>query len=63
MYDYYHDTEVKPEATTAVIELLMIGGRTLKTCWAINKYQDNKLENCCILLVIYLNWTSKYGLF
>jgi hypothetical protein len=23
---------------------------------AVNKRHDNKLENCCIWLVIYLNW-------
>jgi hypothetical protein len=40
---------------TAVIELLMIGGKTPETSWAVNKRQDNKLENCCIWLVIYLN--------
>jgi hypothetical protein len=39
----------------AVIELLMMGGKTPETCWAVNKRQDNKLENCCIWLVIYLN--------
>jgi hypothetical protein len=43
---YHHDTKVKPEAATAVIELLMMGGRTPKTCSAVNKHQDNKLENC-----------------
>jgi hypothetical protein len=26
------DTKVKPEAATAVIELLMMGGKTAKTC-------------------------------
>jgi hypothetical protein len=26
--DYHYDTKVKPEAATAVIELLMMGGRT-----------------------------------
>jgi hypothetical protein len=31
-YDYHHDTKVKPEATTAVIELLMMGGKTPETC-------------------------------
>jgi hypothetical protein len=25
-HDYHHDTKVKPEAVTAVIELLMMGG-------------------------------------
>jgi len=51
----YHDTKVKPENATAVIELLMMGGKTPKTCWAVNRRQDNKLKNCCIRLVIYLN--------
>jgi hypothetical protein len=31
------------------------GGKTPETCSAVNKRQDNKLENCCIWLVIYLN--------
>ena len=30
--DYHHDTKVKPEAATAVIELLMMGGKTPETC-------------------------------
>jgi hypothetical protein len=54
-HDYHHDTKVKPEAATAVIELLRMGGKTPETCWAVNKRQDNKLKNCCITLVIYLN--------
>jgi len=45
------------EAATAVIELLMMGGKTPETYWAVNKRQDNKLENCCIWLAIYLNCT------
>jgi len=56
-HGYHHDTKVKPKAATAVIELLMMGGRTPETCWAVNTSQDNKLENCCIWLVIYLNWS------
>jgi hypothetical protein len=31
-HDYHHDTNVKPEAATAVIELLMMGGKTPETC-------------------------------
>jgi hypothetical protein len=54
-HDCHHDTKVKPEAATAVIELLMMGGKTLETCWAVNKRQDKKLKNCCFWLVIYLN--------
>jgi hypothetical protein len=35
--------------------LLMMGGKTPETCWAVNKRQDDKLKNSCISLVIYLN--------
>jgi hypothetical protein len=31
-HDYHHDRKVKPEAATAVIELLMMGGKTPETC-------------------------------
>jgi hypothetical protein len=47
-HDCHHDTKVKPEAVTAVIELLLMGGKTPETCWAVNKRHDNKLKNCCI---------------
>jgi len=40
----------------------MMGGRTPETCWAVNKRQDNKPENCSIWLVIYLNCTMMHGL-
>jgi len=40
----------------------MIGWETPETCWAVNKRQDDKLENCCIWLVIYLNCTMMHGL-
>jgi hypothetical protein len=56
-HDCHHDTKVKPEAATAVIELLMMCGKTPETRWAVNKRQDNKMKNCCIRLVIYLNCT------
>jgi len=36
------------------------GGKTPETCWAVNKRQDNKLKNCCIWLVIYLNANLYY---
>jgi hypothetical protein len=61
-HGYHHDTKVKPEAATAVIEVLMIGEKTPKTCWAVNKRQDNKLKNCCVWLVISLNCTMMHGL-
>jgi len=44
-HDCHHNTKVKPEVATAVIELLMIGGKTPETCCTVNKRQDNKLEN------------------
>jgi hypothetical protein len=31
-HDYHHDTKVKPGAATAVIELLVMGGKTPETC-------------------------------
>jgi hypothetical protein len=31
-HDSHHDTKVIPEAATAVIELLMMGGKTPETC-------------------------------
>jgi hypothetical protein len=40
----HHDTKVKPETATAVVELLMTGVKMPETCWAVNKCQDNKLE-------------------
>jgi hypothetical protein len=54
--------EVKPEAATAVIELLMMGGKMTKTCYAVNKRQDNKLKICFIWFVIYLNCTMMHRL-
>jgi hypothetical protein len=42
-------------------ELLMMGGKTPETRWAVNKRQDNKLKNCCISLVIYLNCMMMHG--
>jgi hypothetical protein len=50
---YHHDTKVKPQAATAVVELLMMGGRTPETCSAVNKRQDNKLHLVRDLLELY----------
>jgi hypothetical protein len=61
-HDCHHDTKVKPETATAVTELLMMGGKTPETCWAVNKRQVHKLKNCCIRLVIYLKCTMMHGL-
>jgi len=41
-HGYHHNTKVKPEAATAVVELLMMGMRMPETCWAVNRRQDNK---------------------
>jgi len=50
---YHHAPTVKPEADTAVVELLMMGVRTPETCWAVHtsKCQVINLRNCCIWLV------------
>jgi hypothetical protein len=61
-HGYHHDTTVKPGAATIGTELLTMGERTPETCWAVNKRQDNKLENFCIWSVIYLNCTTMHGL-
>jgi hypothetical protein len=41
-------TTVKPEAATAVVELLMMGVRMPETCSAVRKRQVINLRNCCI---------------
>jgi len=45
-HDCHDDMKVNLEAATAVIELLIMGGKTPETCCAVNNRQDNKLENC-----------------
>jgi hypothetical protein len=60
-HDYHHDTKLKTEAATAVIELMMMDGKTPETCLTVNKRQDNKPKNCCIRFVIYLNCTMMQG--
>jgi len=41
----------KPEAATAVVQLLMMGMRMPETCGAVFKRQVINLRNCCIWLV------------
>ena len=48
---YHHAPTVKPEAITAVSELLMMGVSTPEACWAVHKRQVINLRNCCIWLV------------
>jgi hypothetical protein len=56
-HDCHHDTKVKSEVPTTVIELLMMGRTTPEKFWAVNKRQNNKQKNFLILFVIYLNRT------
>jgi len=45
---YHHTSKVKPEAATAVVELLMMGVKTPETCWAVHKLQVINLRNFCV---------------
>jgi hypothetical protein len=40
----------------------LTGPTTNTACWTVNERQDNKLENCCIWLVNYLNCMMMHGL-
>jgi hypothetical protein len=51
----------KPEATTAVVELLMMGMRMPETCRAAFKRQAIKPRNCCIWLVDSFEGTMMHG--
>jgi hypothetical protein len=53
---YHHAPMVKPEAATAIVELLMMGVRMPETCWALHKCQVISLGNCCIMLVDLLEF-------
>jgi hypothetical protein len=50
---YHHAPTVKPQAATAVVELLMVDVRTPETWWAVHtsKRQVINSRNCCIWLV------------
>jgi hypothetical protein len=48
LHCYHHAPKVKPEAVTAVVELLMMGVRTPETCRAVNKRQVKNWINFCI---------------
>jgi hypothetical protein len=45
--------EGKSEAATAVIQLLMIGGKAPETCSAVNKRQNYKLEKLLYLVDLF----------
>jgi len=59
---FHHAPTVKPEDATAVVELLMMGVRTLETYWAVHKgkRQVINLRNYCIWL-IYLKRRMMHG--
>ena len=52
----------KPEAATAVIELLMAGMRMPETCWDVFKQQVINLWNWCICLVDSFECMMMHGL-
>ena len=52
----------KLEAATAIIELLMMGMRMPKTCWAVFKRQVINLKNCYIWLVNSFECVMMHGL-
>jgi len=51
---YHHAPTVKPEAATAVVELLMMGVRTPETCEAVYKTTRNKLEELLDLVGCFI---------
>ena len=65
--------KVKPEAATAVVELLTMGVRAPETCWAVNKRQDNKLEKllhligdlfelrCTVFQIYFIKYSECFG--
>ena len=63
LYCYHHAPKVKPEAATAVVELLMMDVRTPETCGAVHKRQVTNLGNCCIQFVDLLELSSRCFLF
>ena len=52
----------KPEAATAVVELLMMGMRIPETCWAVFKRQIVNLRNWCMWLVDSIESMMMHGL-
>ena len=59
---YHHAPTVKPEAATAVVELLMMGMRIPETCCAVFKRQVINLRNSCIWLVDSFESMMMHGL-
>jgi hypothetical protein len=59
---YHQAPTVKPEAATAVVELLMMGMRMPEICRAGFKRQEINLKDCCIWLVDLFEYMMKHGL-
>ena len=62
---YWHScrqpqTYVKPEAAITVFELLMMGGVSAETCWAIKKHWNNKFYYTVASCWFFL-WVLYYG--
>jgi len=68
LFTAQHVSGVFPPIIRSSMTAVAVSGFTfvswwqIETCWAVNKCQDNKLKNCCIMLVIYLNCTMMHGL-
>jgi len=56
------NSDCKPEADTAVFELLMMGMRLPETCWALFKRQVINLRSCCLWLVDSVESMMMHGL-
>jgi len=51
----------KPEAANTVLELMMMSGVPLETCWAFNKLWNNfyyKVASCWLFLLIHVTHAS-----
>ena len=53
-------TYVKPEAAITVFELLMMGGVSPETCWAIKKHWNNKFYYTVAFCWFFLEGSSCY---
>ena len=58
----HHAPTVKPEAATALVELLMMGVRTPEACWAVHNVKQKTWEIVATSWLIYLNCMMMHGL-
>jgi hypothetical protein len=59
---YHHAPTIKPEATTVVVKLLMMGVRKSETCWAVHKHQVINVRNVASIWLIYWRCMMMHGL-